>query len=238
MYCGTAEIYNNSLVSPSAGLLELILSFSQAPSVYILQLPSPLTPKQPLPFPTPLLFVIYSLLLLASFFCFGHVFMVLCSCFRSGQSMVLYNLQLSKSSWFPLFLSSAQTLDKESFQTHIYLSPALPLSLFKPGLEPFQMLEVVCNRTSEFCIMDELLQFTLPETVSAFPETPGTLTSFDKMQRQNQKVRANEQHPGNRPKGSKLCHIFLCNLEHTVLTHWFSFSEKKNGHVRSEKDLH
>lgn len=114
------------------------------------------------------------------FFFFSHVFMLACSCFQSGQSMVLYNLEVSKSSWLPLSLLSAQSLDKESFKTQIYLSPALPLSLIQPGLVLFRILEVVCNLTSEFCIMDELLQFTLPETVRAFLETPGTLTSFDK----------------------------------------------------------
>lgn len=68
----------------------------------------------------------------------------------------------------------------------------LPLSPIKPGFVLFQMFEVVCNLTSEFWIMDELLQLTLPKTMRIPPETPSTVTSLDKIQRRNQKVRAHE----------------------------------------------
>lgn len=63
----------------------------------------------------------------------------------------------------------------------MYMFPTLPPSPIKPGFVLFQMFEVVCNLTSEFWIMDELLQFTLPKTVRVPPEMPSTVTSLDKI---------------------------------------------------------
>lgn len=179
MSCGTAEIYRDFRIS----LLLVSSTWSLCHRLPCLHLTSTIIPliqtASSLSHPSVVCHLFSASIIF--FFFFSHVFMLVCSCFQSGQSMVLYNLEVSKSSWLPLSLLSAQSLDKESFKTQIYLSPELPLSLIQPGLVLFRMLEVVCNLTSEFCITDELLQFTLPETVRAFLETPGTLTSFDKM---------------------------------------------------------